>query len=690
MDTKWKNFSHATITKLIVFIIAVSCFSGAITIFFDTYRTHSNDFRVMNENSYFLSEDYISEINDILNNLRRITQEYKNEEFILSGNTITSDEIKTATDTLFEEFTYNSNRYNPKLSNEENYVIFKDEYADRISLIRDRLIQDDLREYNSALRYLEEYEGVIYYNKTGDIEFTNSSDKTAEYFKTFPSYIVLAGYQQDIFPQDIKTNSSYGWLQSTIDQFNQQDVTYIAFADQFLNPRITEWKAAKTLVANSLDQIAGLTLGFFLAFLYLLWGTGRRPQEDDTVHFISIDRIYNDLNLCLCGLLIASEVGALVVLDQLKLYKFVFPVTFIIAAAGLVLVLAMVKHLKNKSFLRHTLTYVIFYKLFVFVKDIYSTGTTAVKVVLIIIGYPIIAGLTFFMFPITIGIACWLALKKVKEFNLIKAGVQLVKDGDLHHTINITGEDEFARLAADINHITDGLSQAVTNEVKSERLKSELISNVSHDLRTPLTAIITYVDLLKQETDHDKAQEYIEIIDQKSQRLKTLTDDLFEAAKASSGDMPVNFEKIDIVSLITQGLGELDDKIQERKLEFKLNHPRDKMFMKADGKLLWRAMENLLSNIFKYAQEGSRVYIDIEEKGRQIKLTIKNISAFALNISADELMERFKRGDESRSSQGSGLGLSIAKSLIEIQNGGFQVDIDGDLFKVTIQMESRE
>jgi signal transduction histidine kinase/signal recognition particle subunit SEC65 len=674
---------------MIVFIIAVSCFSGAITIIFNNYRTHGINFRAINEISYFLSKDYINETSDILNNLR-IIQQYKNVDFILGGNTISSDEIKNATDNLFEEFTYNSDRYNPKLSDEENYEMFAVEYADRISQVNNRLIQDDLREYNSALRYLEACEGVIYYSQSGDFEFTNSTEKTADYFKTFPSYIVLAGYQQNVFPHDIKSNSSYGWLQATIDQFNQQDLIYVAFTDQFLNPRVTEWKAAKALATYSLSQITWLTLAFFIAFLYLLWVTGRRPQADNLIHFSSIDRIYNDLNLCLCGLLIASEAGALVVLDQLKLYQFVFPVTFIIAAMGFVLVLAMVKHLKNKSFLRHTLTYAIFFKLFAFFKDIYNTGTTAVKVIIIVIAYPIIAGLTFFMFPITIGIACWLALKKVKEFNLIKTGVQLVKDGDLHHTIDIPGEDEFACLAADINHITDGLNQAVANEVKSERLKSELISNVSHDLRTPLTAIITYVDLLKKETDQEKAQEYIEVIEQKSQRLKALTDDLFEAAKASSGDMPVNFEKIDIVSLITQGLGELDDKIQAQKLEFKLAHPRDKMLVKADGKLLWRAVENLLSNIFKYALEGSRVYIDIEDEGRQIKLTMKNISAFALNVSADELMERFKRGDEARSSQGSGLGLSIAKSLIEIQNGSFRVDIDGDLFKVTMQMESME
>ncbi|SPF41585.1 HAMP domain protein (fragment) [Candidatus Desulfosporosinus infrequens] len=190
---------------------------------------------------------------------------------------------------------------------------------------------------------------------------------------------------------------------------------------------------------------------------------------------------------------------------------------------------------------------------------------------------------------------------------------------------------------------------------------------------------------MKNEKDQARAAEYIEIIDQKSQRLKILTEDLFEATKAASGNIPVNFEKIDLVSLITQGLGEFDDKIQASALDFKISS-HDKVLINADGKLLWRAIENLLLNIFKYALAGSRVYINIIDSGSVVILTIKNISAYELDISTDELMERFKRGDESRSSQGSGLGLSIAKSLIEIQKGCFNLEIDGDLFKVIIQM----
>lgn len=176
------------------------------------------------------------------------------------------------------------------------------------------------------------------------------------------------------------------------------------------------------------------------------------------------------------------------------------------------------------------------------------------------------------------------------------------------------------------------------------------------------------------------------MLDQKSERLKHLTDDLFDAAKASSGSMPVQLEKIDIVSLLTQGIGEMDEQIEASALDFKLAYPTEKVYMEADGKLLWRAIENLFSNIFKYAQPASRVYIDVQDLGNEISVTFKNISAFELNISADELMERFTRGDESRTSQGSGLGLSIAESLIHIQRGKFIVQVDGDLFKAIITL----
>ncbi|PET57876.1 hypothetical protein CN514_15205 [Bacillus sp. AFS001701] len=369
-------------------------------------------------------------------------------------------------------------------------------------------------------------------------------------------------------------------------------------------------------------------------------------------------------------------------IDVLNKLAFFLTIPFFIVA----LVLIFVKHIKNKTLLKHTLIYLLLSKLVIFIKNVYNSGSNGVKTVLLVIGYPIAIAITFFIFPITIGVAAWFTYKQVKKFNAIKEGVEQIKAGDFHHRIVVDGKGEFASLSNNINTITDGLKTAVNRELKSERMKTELITNVSHDIRTPLTSIITYVDLLKKEKDPIKVQEYVEVLDQKSQRLKLLTDDLFEAAKASSGTIPVHLERIDILSLLTQGLGEVNAKVEALDLTFKINHPQNKLYVAADGKLLWRSVENLLSNIFKYALRGSRVYIDIEDMGNDILLTFKNISAYELNISADELMERFKRGDESRNSQGSGLGLSIAKSLIEIQKGQFSIQVDGDLFKAMIRL----
>ena len=216
-------------------------------------------------------------------------------------------------------------------------------------------------------------------------------------------------------------------------------------------------------------------------------------------------------------------------------------------------------------------------------------------------------------------------------------------------------------------------------------MKTELITNVSHDIKTPLTSIINYVDLLKTENiKNEKAKEYIEILEGKSQRLKKLIEDLVEVSKASSGNLKLNIEKINLVELIKQTTGEFEDKFKEKNLIIETNMLDNNIYINADNRYMYRVIENIFSNISKYALEGSRVYIDVNKNKDQAKIEIKNISKEKLNISADELMQRFVRGDKSRTTEGSGLGLSISKSLVELQNGKFNIIIDGDLFKVEI------
>lgn len=244
---------------------------------------------------------------------------------------------------------------------------------------------------------------------------------------------------------------------------------------------------------------------------------------------------------------------------------------------------------------------------------------------------------------------------------------------------------DFKAHGENLNSMRTAIQAAVEDQMKSERMKTELITNVSHDIKTPLTSIVSYVDLLKkQEMPTPEAREYLEVLDRQSAKLKKLTEDLVEAAKASTGSMTVNFQRTDVNVLLTQSAGEYQEKLQSKTLQLLLTPAKDAPAISADGRLLWRVFENLLSNIYKYALPGTRVYLTCESDENTVTITFRNISATPLNITADELMERFVRGDDSRHTEGSGLGLSIARSLTQLQKGTFDLSIDGDLFKAVL------
>ena len=270
----------------------------------------------------------------------------------------------------------------------------------------------------------------------------------------------------------------------------------------------------------------------------------------------------------------------------------------------------------------------------------------------------------------------------------LRQGTKTIARGDLEYQIDTRHMPYDLRLQAeDLNNISVGLAGAVDEKMKSERFKAELITNVSHDLKTPLTSIINYVNLLKstQQTD-PKAIDYIEVLDRKSQRLKKLTEDLVEASKASTGVLSVTREKIGMGQLIDQATAEWEEKLSDRRLTLVTTLPEGETWVYADGRHLWRVIDNLLSNCAKYAMEGTRIYLDLERGKGQVALSVKNISRDPLNVPAERLMERFVRGEESRSTEGSGLGLSIARSLTELQGGAFDLAVDGDLFKAIVTL----
>ncbi|WP_343101055.1 sensor histidine kinase [Romboutsia sp. MSSM.1001216sp_RTP31141st1_G3_RTP31141_220114] len=315
---------------------------------------------------------------------------------------------------------------------------------------------------------------------------------------------------------------------------------------------------------------------------------------------------------------------------------------------------------------------------------IVSIGITFIGGVVSVLLYELIYNEVMLLFgiPMSMLLFTLYIVKKLAYLSDIIEGTSRIKTGELDYKIDILGNDSFTNLAENINNIGEGLEKSIETQLRSERMKSELITNVSHDLKTPLTSIINYVELIKkEEVSPEHVNDYIKVLDQKSKRLKILIEDLFEASKASSGNLELNMENIDIVQLLRQSIGEMEEKLSNSNLDIRLNLSSEKINIYADGRRMYRVFENLLSNISKYSLPSTRVYIDLLEDDESVIITMKNISSYELNFDATEITERFKRADESRNTEGSGLGLAISKDLVNLQGGKFSVEIDGDLFK---------
>ena len=375
--------------------------------------------------------------------------------------------------------------------------------------------------------------------------------------------------------------------------------------------------------------------------------------------------------------------------------------------------LSLVRRIKAKSLWKNSLLRKIFRLIHALFRkivnklhtliDFYSRNTAAkVKVTIAFLAFVFIkyvlcglflgSGRLFFAVSLLADLMILIfALKKAYRRDLLIHGLQTISSGNLQYKIpleSLSGDDK--RMAEYINNIGSGLDAAVENSVKNERMKTELITNVSHDLKTPLTSIISYIDLLKRENFEDaKVCEYLDILEQKAARLKVLTEDVVEASKASTGNLTLDMADLNFAEMLHQVIGEFEERFQEHHLTIVAHFPQEATVIHADGQRMWRVLENIFGNVTKYALEGTRVYAELRSSESQVIFSLKNISAQPLNFAAEELTERFVRGDVARNTEGSGLGLSIAKSLTELQGGSFQLYLDGDLFKVTISFEAK-
>lgn len=492
------------------------------------------------------------------------------------------------------------------------------------------------------------------------------------------------------------------------------EFTLLYSAHQAANSNITYW----SMIAG----VSLLTAGLWL--LYILWTAGHKAGEDGIV-LTWQEKIWFDVYLFVMILfgslllafivylveeLVMNQIGYLLNYEQIKEIWALHIAGIAAACTGFMGMVALtlrtfVVRLKARALARSTLTCRVLMWCWKALLWFWGEAKTFIRslpflwriiavclmyffanVMLFQVGrYNGFAGFLWFALNLAaLLILCWWSM----GFQRLRKGSRAIAAGNLSHQIETKRmPEDLQKLAEDLNNISGGLQNAVNEQMKSERFKAELITNVSHDLKTPLTSIINYVDLLKTTEQTDpKAEEYIEVLDRKAQRLKKLTEDLVEASKASTGTLNVNREKIGMSQLVGQALGEYEEKLQNRNLTVITTLPEEETYVYADGRHLWRVIDNLLSNCCKYAMEGTRVYLELVRGKGQIVLSVKNISREPLNVPAERLMERFVRGEESRSTEGSGLGLSIARSLTELQGGTFNLAVDGDLFKAIVTM----
>ena len=445
--------------------------------------------------------------------------------------------------------------------------------------------------------------------------------------------------------------------------------------------------------------IAGITA--LACFVFLLCSAAHRSGTEDCV-LLRQDKMPYDLYLPSAILLGTGLCAMLVecVAYELNTVKAVAAALIMACLAGVFMALCMTTaaRIKTGTLFKNTLIYKLCTGIGTGATGFLNSISGAWRFSLAFAGYLLINALLsyrfftrggFFTFLILLAInggALYLLLNMIRQMRTLSAAGQAMANGDLSYCVDTSNmKREFREHGENLNSIGRGMAIAVNERMKSERFKTELITNVSHDLKTPLTSIVTYIDLLQKEDIQDeKAKEYIDTIARQSKKLKKLTEDLIDASKASSGALNVNMERVNISELLRQSSAEYGERMEAVNITPVVNMPEEDIYVRADGRLLWRVVENLLQNICKHGMPGTRAYLEARTENGRAEVSFKNISQQQLNIPVEELLERFVQGDESRSRGGSGLGLSIAESLTELMKGKLKLSLDGDLFKVEL------
>lgn len=553
---------------------------------------------------------------------------------------------------------------------------------------------------------------VFYNKKTGEMYSNLSDSNPIERIKRMSAvlwdglgvYNIGKDESESSFNNDYFCYSTSRYIINKLKDTNWQYYTAVTqpilTGDQFFGP---DYKAFLYYKQSENYYFIFLSIAFILLLLSVIYLTiiaGKRSYDDKS-HLLGYDKVPIEImtivNITLLAILL--ELFA----RNLKLLN-IYIIVFVFGTFALLEYMSIVRLIKNGRLIKNSLIY----RLFAFFNNIMQMAFfgkaykpwitllifiyTLINIILVSLMWESGENRTFTMFFSLVvfnALVIYYVLKRLRDIKTIMDAVHERARGNIEYSMDTNDlSDSFKPFGNDINKLQDGLKIALEEAIKGEKLKTELITNVTHDLKNPLTSIINYIDLLnKEELDNEQAKNYLKVLDEKSKHLKVLIEQIVEASKASSGNVPVNIETIDLYQLMQQVLGEYDEALKKTGLIVILEEIEHPLYAYGDNKQLWRIFENLMTNVIKYAMQGTRVYISFELSEDYVAVFIKNISASQLNIPVNELTERFVRGDESRNTEGNGLGLSIAISLAKLMDAAIEISIDGDLFKAGVKLK---
>ena len=659
---------------IMIFVLAVSIIDVSIT---------SQYGEMKGPEEYVETEEFGREyLLTLIYNVRDIRRD-KSRMQINAESAITSKTYETASETT-EETPYDNyneiddesyeypvyyeviNYNNTRISQYINYIIIDKENGNMFTNIRSNNYPEEINKLKAEKKNWSYQDGNI----TTNIDSINQEST---------KYMTSSSYSTDNFEgYEVYSNIDPNTLNYSNSLYVQQTVYNI-------------FKGHENLPTYLIPLSA---ISIIIMIVYLIWATGHEKGKEG-IQLNSIDRIsYEVISIVIMfviGMMMSFAIASIESQIPKRILISVFLLCYLIGYACLaVWVSTTIRRLKAKQFIRSFLTYKVCRWIKVTIEKIFKKVTdkenTNRKLTIIYWGFVVISIILACFIWSGIGflilIAFWIwAYYKLLQYNKklqkINEALRNIYEGNPNVKLNEEElEGTLKIMAKYINDIAGGFTNAIEQSLKSERLKTELITNVSHDIKTPLTSIINYVDLLKKEDiNNAQIEQYIAVLDKKSQRLKKLIEDLVEASKVSSGNVKLNMEVINLKELLNQSIGEFEDKLEKKNLKIEMDLPNENVLIKADNRYLYRVIENVFSNISKYALEGSRVYIKLEKQKEEVYLEFKNISKDKLNISAEELMQRFVRGDKSRYTEGSGLGLSIAESLTELFMIFYKIDL---------------